>query len=385
MQSTSQVKETNENSRPSASFSIIEEFKEIAAPCVRDSTLHGLQNIYRTRERKGYNFIWILATVLSSSFAFFMISKDFTEYLEFNVATQIRYFNLESSEFPAIAICNSNPLVSDYATTFLINYIAENYPQYKNEKNLSSIEFLNEIVSENRELALAIEYQTNSLNETERQKMGFQLDELIIKCSFQNRDCDLEHDFRWLYNWNYGNCWIYNYNNGIQMKGANADNSFKIELFAGFSKMIPFFTSSHGFHLMIFNQSDSTTFNYHFQKYLIKTGTETHFALERQYTHKLEYPYSECKLDLKKPYSINSDLIRVVFDESGYRYRQLFCLHTVYRRVINEQCGCVIDLKDVPGATRVCTNDTEIACSDKLYYDEFIKNKFNGKNKEHFF
>ena len=37
-------------------------------------------------------------------------------------------------------------------------------------------------------------------------------DELILKCSFNQHDCDIENDFKLHYDQTYGNCYTFNWN-----------------------------------------------------------------------------------------------------------------------------------------------------------------------------
>uniref|UniRef100_A0A914C4J5 Uncharacterized protein n=1 Tax=Acrobeloides nanus TaxID=290746 RepID=A0A914C4J5_9BILA len=81
------------------------------------------------------------------------------------------------------------------------------------------------------EIAISTQAQQNLMftvgekNITEKINLSQQKDELILKCSFNQKDCDIESDFLLHYDPTYGNCFTFNWNRtkplGAHRAGAN--------------------------------------------------------------------------------------------------------------------------------------------------------------------
>jgi len=62
----------------------------------------------------------------------------------------------------------------------------------------------------------------NGLNETEKRKLSYHLEDLMIACSFNSNPCSAK-DFEWYFDSVYGNCWMFN-------SGLNLNTSQNIPL-----------------------------------------------------------------------------------------------------------------------------------------------------------
>ena len=49
-----------------------------------------------------------------------------------------------------------------------------------------------------------------SYNETLQKLLGWNLSQVITKCSFNNVPCDVNNDFQWFFSGDYGNCFHFN-------------------------------------------------------------------------------------------------------------------------------------------------------------------------------
>ena len=103
----------------------------------------------------------------------------------------------------------------------------------------------------------------NNLSETDVKQLGLQLDEIIIKCEFDNEKCNLAEDFEWNYSWDLGNCYVFNSKNRKQINSSGISTGLSLELFSGFEQLFPVSTKSVGFDLIILNESLSFKFNYY--------------------------------------------------------------------------------------------------------------------------
>ena len=124
---------------------ILAKIENIAA----NSTAHGIANIVKT-ERTSMKVIWLLSLLVSASFCFYLEQNAFLEYLNYPVTTKIRYINEKSSQFPAIAICNTNPFLTNYSIDTLVDFLEENSNfSYAATSNLTKLEYVNRVFDGN--------------------------------------------------------------------------------------------------------------------------------------------------------------------------------------------------------------------------------------------
>ena len=136
---------------------------------------------------------------------------------------------------------------------------------------------------------------------------------------------------------------------------------------------------------MIFDQASDEDKNIDFEKLSISTNTETNIGLSKTLVSKYSKPYSECELDLhtSNNETINSGLYRLSF-ERNKTYSKRNCLEDAYRRVVYDICNCSVSNYAsllFPNDTIVlpCLTQQEINCSDRIFYDEYQRNNFNGQ------
>ena len=71
------------------------------------STCHGVQNILIT-ERKIIKFLWMFSLLISAGYCTYMISFSITDFLNYNVNTQISVNNEMVSRFPTVTFCSDH-------------------------------------------------------------------------------------------------------------------------------------------------------------------------------------------------------------------------------------------------------------------------------------
>jgi hypothetical protein len=69
------------------------------------STCHGVQNILIT-ERTIIKFLWIFSLLISTGYCIYMISFSITDFLNYNVNTQISVSYEMVSRFPTVTFCS---------------------------------------------------------------------------------------------------------------------------------------------------------------------------------------------------------------------------------------------------------------------------------------
>ena len=96
--------------------------KQEALECMQSLSTHGLRNLFSTK----YNTLrvmWFFLTLGSSCLSVYFIGKILLEYLQFNVATEVRLVDLEMIEFPTISVCNKNKFSSKYSIGYVKNLV----------------------------------------------------------------------------------------------------------------------------------------------------------------------------------------------------------------------------------------------------------------------
>ena len=351
--------------------------KSIITETALVSTVHGIPSIFKTDKRL-MKAIWSVVFLISLTYSTYLISQAILNYLEYPVNTKVRYYNEKQVLFPMVTFCNTNAFVTSYATNFVSKL-------YKNVSNTSAniVDGLNKELNNVKGLDVLTWISAFSQNHTEKKKFGFELNQTLLKCQFNNKDCDL-NDFTWFYHFYNGNCFAFNKfntNNKIQVSGDS--NKLTLELFAGSEKNIITPTNGFGFSLMIYNQTEDDITLSNSKSIKIKTNTETNIAISRVFLKKLPSPYSECVIDLESATidSHDSSLYKQFF-KANMTYKQMACFDYCFQENVVKRCKCRSSpsngMLDFDGI-KMCSTSEEFNCTTSLYFNEYKANNFQGK------
>lgn len=353
----------------------------------RDSTAHGVSHFFNANNTVKKS-LWLICTLIAGFLFMTLASMNVSEYLDYQVTTKIRFLNENTSDFPAVAICNSNPFVTEYAIDYLIGLIQQKSTYSPKSQNLSKIEFINHHFKVNQGLkdhvrAFAL---AGSMNKTERQKLGFPLKKVIISCRFNTIDC-IDTGFTWKYSWQYGNCYVFNSDNQFKLQSKGELVGLTIELFKGFDELVPIFESESGLKLIIYNHTNDFKNNFYMEKTGLKPGNSIKLSFKRNFIEKLKKPYSECDLDLNTATidSLDSVLFRSFFKtRTASLYGQTECHYRLYHAMGFEKCNCVVfqDYAFVEGEQNLCNTTEELDCFSLVYNEVVVKNQFGRFAKD---
>ena len=135
------------------------------------------------------------------------------------------------SNFPAVTICNLVPFDTFNKTPFE-NILEKNNinSQIESDSKISALNKVNEI----KEFLKAhfLSHKKNNLSYVKSH--GFTLDSLIISCNFNGIECQTD-DFNYFYDYAYGNCYVFNYNQTKIKRTSKKGPRFglQMELFSG--------------------------------------------------------------------------------------------------------------------------------------------------------
>ena len=122
----------------------------------------------------------------------YLVANNVINYLKHDVVTKVRETNEFPTYFPAITICNLIYFQTEYSKEFLIDNAAM-YGLYQNNS-----QFFNNIQSLGPVLVVQAE-----LNQTEIQKLGYAIDDMLLSCTFSQFSCNYT-EFAWFFHPNYG-------------------------------------------------------------------------------------------------------------------------------------------------------------------------------------
>lgn len=272
--------------------------KEKLIELIQTTTAHGIPNIIRTK-RKFLKFLWASFVIIFSTMCVILIVQNIVQYYEFPVTTKVDYPFVNHVNFPSVAVCNSNPFVTQFAIEEIFSQLGtEAHLQLK--ENKTKLDILNEMLIQNNSLRNQILTNAYSLNETFKKMANFPFKDVLISCKFEGVECSWEN-FDWFWSYNYGNCYVFNSINinasSLEIRSAGFTNSLTLELFGGFEDLMPIFDVSQGFVVMVYERRQNTDFSDNFKLIMARIGTETNVAINRLLVRKLPKPYSGCDFD----------------------------------------------------------------------------------------
>jgi len=269
-----------------------------------------------------------------------MVQRSISDYLQFDVVTQIRVFKEVPVEYPTITICNINPLTTKEAAKRL----NESYERWY-EKISTTIDYslLDGYIN-------TFQYETKypSYGDVERKKLGPDISEMLINCVFASLSCTYLNldgqkfwvDFSWIYTTNYGNCFRFNagldtFGNKVPLKKVDKEGKYselEMDLFLLEHKDIPNLNSNRGFRIFVENSSDvASTFDGGID---IKPGTLSELNIRKLVTQRKPFPYGDCQEEYPE------DFIYDKYRENKTPYKQKDCFTLCIQKAIIMKCNC---------------------------------------------
>jgi hypothetical protein len=334
------------------------EFFRISKTILTESTIHGIPSFIRT-DRLVLKLMWLFFFTASSGFCFYLIVRSINEYLMYDVVTQIRVLYEFPAVFPTVYICSKTPIANNNSIEFTKNFLDQigivdpfNTPVFSKFTLQDKMYFLNyfsltHIQSQNKDVL---------------RNLSLKYDEMFLSCYFNSVPCN-EANFTWSYFEIYGACFIFNSNkNDLQKIYKDGPlNGLILELIV--PKVVsPYsFATSKGINIYIANISNILSIP---QGVNIKTGTETNIVVNREFTRKLEKPFSECIADLES----TGSLFYKIITEMGTDYSQQKCVDLCFQTLLVKICACISSSSQIqlPGYPK-CTNLSQISCAGTQY------------------
>ncbi|CAI4232087.1 unnamed protein product [Auanema sp. JU1783] len=212
------------------------------------------------------------------------------------------------------------------------------------------------------DIALTAQAQQNlmfavgSMTQDEKKQMSHQIDEFILKCSFNQKDCDLKKDFKLHYDNTYGNCYTFNHDRNAQRASqrAGANYGLRVLLYADVAEYLPtseavgFRITVHDKHIVPFPDAFG---------YSAPTGFMSSFGVRMKQFIRLEKPHGQCRRGGEE---------HPTFVYDGFKYSVEACHRSCAQRMILSKCGCADPMFPLPQGTALgpcqATDPTQREC-----------------------
>ena len=339
------------------------------------TSIHAIPSITRS-PRVITKILWIFFFLLASGFCAYFLFESIMHFLRFEVTTSVRYVYEKNATFPMITFCNKNSFTTNYAFELLNDII-------KREKINSIITSKSNIDNITRATALAQLYaKSDYLNNTLKKKLGTQIQDMLITCTFGSIDCTAE-DFEWYYDYLYGNC--YRFNSGKNSRGDDLElkkikftsrfDGLKLVLYSPKSDQDEVISTSNGFYFSVSNQSYVSDFS---QGFDVSLGMESVVKISKTIINQVPNPYSDCDFDLiDDKYDQQKFEMINAFKIMNKSYRKNDCIELCKQKIIIQKCDCHIPFLHSFSSKVPCINFTQHECYYNAFHDLYDDSKYN--------
>ena len=331
--------------------------KKVGLECISKSTFHGLPKIF-TSQYLIIKFMWLLLTLLVTSYCIWSILCLLNVYLNFNTYISTKIIQEIPTKFPAVTFCNMKTINKTKNYDFLYSLIEPllsfDWSYYYPQPFLAMLGML-----------YTMRKGVSNLNDTKKaEDMGYQLESMLFSCFFNSKRCHAS-DFTFFYDTLRGNCYTFNkgiYDNGSRYDVKNVSIAYGsytglvLELYLGDISIETAFEYDDGVILSIHNQT-SVPFT---DGLILKASanTETDFVVNRNFITKLGYPYGNCQ---------NSNINKSYL---GIKYNQKYCFSVCIQNLTVNTCNCSnLWLPIIDKSTNICYSEDDIQCMVNFFHN----------------
>lgn len=355
---------------PEKSIKQTETVKSIIKEGAILSTFHGIPRIARTNSIL-IRLIWILSLIAAICYFTYNVCSIYRDFLSYKTVTQVYRTVKPSIEFPTVMFCNKNPFNTDNQN-FLLKTIFDALAVSHLDDYVIKMWYISEVMLFMQYISKSIQYKPQ-ISDTQRRLMGFQLDQMLLSCYFNNQPCSRD-DFEHVYTFSYGNC--YKFNSGKNLNGRQSTpikhisnpgkkHGLKLEIFVGHPVLENNFIRSYGAHLFV-NEQQVVPLS-EIEGISLATGFETDVVIDQVNFNKLSKPYSDCIMNVDSPSSFDSFLYRTTVQLTK-TYRQKYCLQLCYQQFLERSCNCSdAALPATSSNLEPCNELVKILCAYSIY------------------
>lgn len=320
-----------EDKEPSIYDEVLEELKKATL----ETTGHGLPRLILARNIY-VKLVWIFCLFVSIGFCAFMIFRSVSQYFSFEVNSLISDVYTNQMIFPAIAICNNNPMISENGSWYIQNYYQQKYNVTLEYYSHLSNMFANGTIEYESDWLIYKTYHPDFPSQ-DRILFGYPPEMLLANCKLINTECNISA-FQNFYHPSYGNCYKFNGNTSSSLYNISRQgDGFDIEIFTGISADYDFFSlfyepADRGAVIII---DDQDTFPIRKEGIFIRAGNKARMILTKTTSKSLASPYSDCKEANNVDTMLSREMAR-----HGYAYSRRNCMIFCEQKQIIDQLGC---------------------------------------------
>ncbi|TMS35153.1 hypothetical protein L596_002611 [Steinernema carpocapsae] len=194
-------------------------------------------------------------------------------------------------------------------------------------------------------------FAVGSMKDSERIALSQTKSEFILKCSFNQRDCDIERDFKLHYDQSYGNCFTFNWNRttAVTAHRAGANYGLRVLLYANVSEYLPT-SESIGFRITVHDKwivPFPDAFGYS-----APTGFLSSYGVRMKQFHRMTPPHGHC---------LDGGENSPDFIYKGFNYSVEGCHRSCTQKEVIRVCGCADPMYPIPKRAKPCAVSDPIA------------------------
>jgi amiloride-sensitive sodium channel subunit beta len=198
---------------------------------------------------------------------------------------------------------------------------------------------------------------------------------MFIFCKFNTKPC-IQKDFKWYFDFDYGNCYKYNFDiNKLDYVGKNGmQASLRLELSVGNYMYPEPYVYNRGLRIVIHNASNQRVFVTD-DGLDIEPGKSTNIGIKRTIFQKLSRPYSDCIDDLTSSNPSRTDIMNLMFDTlNETQYTQKFCQKLCYQMFVEQNASCSDpSIPQIKSGLDYCINSNQII-KQEIAFKQFYSN-----------
>lgn len=318
---------------PKITDKIFGELKKLSV----ESTSHGIPKIILAKNLY-VKIMWLVFFLISVGICVFMIVRTMSQYLSFGVTTQIARINQAEMKFPAVSICNVNPLVSLAGSEYIKNEYEEmfNLTAVSKYTELSDLIYFNRTINFTSDWFLYKTYHPD-FPATLRNSFSYSSKEMLLKCLQTKTKCDLSK-LQHYYDPIYGNCYKFNGNSSDDLyKISRQGDGLYMELFTGISDQnldnsVFYQLPNKGIAIII---DDQDGFPIKKEGILLGPGQYAKMIISKTESETLPSPYGNCQ-----DANLVDTLLSREMAKHGYSYNRQNCMIFCEQKIIIETLGC---------------------------------------------
>jgi hypothetical protein len=318
---------------------------EVLNEAASATTAHGIPSIAKN-SNYFLKFMWTICLIASTGLCSYLVVESIVSYYDYEVVTKINVVYQNPAEFPTITICNIKPIYGDFLKNLLSFYL--NTPPQQFEGYIA----FHQLFTQYPIMANLYNYSDEI-----KKSFGLPIEKFLWDCSFNFKKCS-GNDFKWVYNFFFGNCFQFNTNGTEKSTKTGKAYGFNVQLFVGDPNATQAgITTQSGVLIYIHNKTDQINM---FNGIEASVGTSTNIAIRKMYSNKIEQPYSDCVENEEKLKSSVFYNKIVAFNKS---YKQTDCFDLCFSHHLFKNCSCYEGSTiEYFAGKRSCENETELSC-----------------------